>query len=185
MRSGDDDVELSAEDMLVLGLPAPVAADLVPGLETPGEHSPIVNLHYKIENAAGPLMDAPFLGLTNGLAQWLFVRGDIASVTISGADDVVDWPADRIASRVWRDVANALGTPNDPQPPCRVIKERRATFLQSPDQVALRPPAQTAVRQPAAGGRLDRYRHSRHHRRAIRSGFTAADAALARIGAQG
>ena len=185
MRSGDDVVELSAEDILVLGLPAPVTADLVPGLETPGEHSPIVNLHYKIENAAGPLMDAPFLGLTNGLAQWLFVRDDIASVTISGADDVVDWPADRIASRVWRDVANALGTPNDPQPPCRVIKERRATFLQSPDQVALRPPAQTAYANLLLAGDWTDTGIPATIEGAIRSGFTAADAALTNIGARG
>lgn len=182
LRCGDDDRALGADDMIVLALPAPVASDLVPGLETPGEHSPIVNLHYKIETATGPLMDSPFIGLTKGLAQWLFVRDDIASVTISGADDVVDWPADRIADRVWRDVANALGTPNDPQPPCRVIKERRATFLQSPDQVALRPPAQTQYSNLLLAGDWTDTGIPATIEGAIRSGFAAADTALARLG---
>ncbi|MGI9415746.1 MAG: FAD-dependent oxidoreductase, partial [Hyphomicrobiales bacterium] len=141
--------------------------------------SPIVNLHYKIEKTAPPLMETPFIGLTRGLAQWLFVRDDIASVTISAADDVVDLPAEEIAGRVWRDVARALGTPNDPQPSCRVIKERRATFRQSPDQVALRPATRTRIPNLLLAGDWTDTGVPATIEGAIRSGFAAADAALA------
>jgi uncharacterized protein with NAD-binding domain and iron-sulfur cluster len=38
-------------------------------------------------------------------------------------------------------VAAALGQPDLPQPPARVVKEKRATFAQTPAALSRRPPA--------------------------------------------
>ena len=80
----------------------------------------------------------PFLGLIGGTAQWLFVRGDVASITVSAAGALAAEPAETIAGKTWNDVATALDLGRD-LPPYRVVKERRATFAQTPGEVRRRP----------------------------------------------
>ena len=49
-----------------------------------------------------------------------------------------------MAQVLWRDVARALGLDPDATPPCRIVKEKRATFAQTPAEVARRPGPATA-----------------------------------------
>ncbi len=173
-------IPVAADDRIVLAVPAPVAADLVPELTVPREHSPIVNLHFRLPSAPVTDWPAPFLGLIGGTAQWLFLRGDIASVTISAAEQIVDEPADRIIALVWRDVATALGMDAAAPPPARVVKEKRATFTQEPGQLALRPGARTRFANLVLAGDWTDTGLPATIEGAIRSGFTAADAAISR-----
>lgn len=176
LQCGTEKIDLGPDDQLVLAVPAPVAQDMVPGLEAPTAYSSIVNLHFKVP--AGPRLDSPFIGLVNGLAQWLFVRDGIASVTISAAGNVADRPGDEIALQVWREIAPIMDLPLDPLPPNRVIKERRATFRQSPDQVARRPGARTSFANLFLAGDWTDTGIPATIEGAIRSGNTAADAVL-------
>ena len=140
---GSGEVALEDGDSVVLALPPPAAADLVPDLTVPEQSHAIVNAHFRLPGPAGLPAELPFLGLIGGTAQWLFVRGEVASITISAADDRVDEEADVIARQTWRDVAAALARDPDPLPPYRVVKEKRATFAQTPAQVKLRPGTRT------------------------------------------
>ena len=180
LRCGAEQVDIDPEDMLVLAVTAPVAQDLVPDLTVPMEHSAIVNLHYRLDPP--PRLDGPFIGLVNGLAQWLFVRDDIASVTISAADDVAERPSEEIANQVWREISPVLGRTEAEMPPCRVIKEKRATFLQSPSQVALRPGTETQIANLLLAGDWTDTGLPATIEGTIRSGNAAADVALARLG---
>ena len=135
---GTETVALPEGDNVVLALP-PAAAGLVPDLTAPEEAHAIVNAHFCLAEPGGLPDDLPFLGLIGGTAQWLFVRGEVASITISAADDVVDEEAEVRARKTWRDVAAARARDPDRLPPYRVVKEKRATFAQTPAQVKLRP----------------------------------------------
>lgn len=177
LRSGADQITIGAEDALVLAVTAPVAQDLVPGLSAPTEHCAIVNLHFRLDPP--PELDSPFIGLVNSLAQWLFLRDDIASVTISAADAVAERPSEEIAAEVWREIAQVLNRPETETPPCRVIKERRATFRQSPSQVALRPRTKTRHSNLFLAGDWTDTGLPATIEGTIRSGNAAADAALA------
>ena len=136
---GTETAALDEGDRVVLALPPPAAASLVPDLTVPDESHAIVNAHFRLSEPAGLPGELPFLGLVGGTAQWLFVRGAVASITISAADDMVDEQSDVIARKTWRDVAMALARDPEPLPPYRVVKEKRATFAQTPAQVKLRP----------------------------------------------
>ena len=136
---GTETVALTDGDRVVLALPPPAAASLVPDLTVPDESHAIVNAHFRLSEPAGLPAELPFLGLIGGTAQWLFVRGEVASITISAADDMVDEQSEVIARKTWHDVATALARDPDPLPPYRVVKEKRATFAQTPAQVKLRP----------------------------------------------
>jgi squalene-associated FAD-dependent desaturase len=132
----DGRVTVEPDDGVVLAVPPGVAADLVPGLVAPDRNNAIVNGHFRLP-AAVP--EATILGLVGGTSQWIFIRDDVASVTVSAAGDLADQPADEIARIIWPEVAVALELREQPMPRHRIVKERRATFAQTPDQVARRP----------------------------------------------
>jgi predicted NAD/FAD-dependent oxidoreductase len=147
LRFVGDTIELGADDDVVLAVPAPIAADLVPELVVPTEFRAIVNAHYRFTAPRDPTLGgADFLGLIGGLAEWVFVKRDVVSVTISAADRLVDRPAEALAAEIWGDVTRALALADAALPPWRIVKERRATFAAVPAQVARRPPATTAWR---------------------------------------
>lgn len=134
------DVALAGGDAVVLAVPPRNAAELVPGLVVPDSSRAIVNGHFRLPAASG---DFSFLGLVGGVAQWLFVRGDVASVTVSAADTLAEDDAAAIADRLWDEVCRALGLGAAPLPAHRIVKEKRATFAQTPSQVRRRPPTRT------------------------------------------
>ncbi len=141
---GGDTMTLGEGDNVILAVPPNAAAGLVPDLEVPDESRAIVNGHFLLENEGGGKDgEMTFLGLLGGTAEWLFVRGDIASVTISAADELLEEATGVIAGRLWADVAAALGLGDVPLPPHRIVKERRATFAGTPAQVRRRAATRT------------------------------------------
>ena len=78
------------------------------------------------------------------MAEWVFVKSNVVSVTISAANRYVDLPASEIAARTWPNVQAALNIPaQTPMPKYRVVKERRATFAATATQEPLRPTTRT------------------------------------------
>ncbi|WP_165838913.1 FAD-dependent oxidoreductase [Roseicella frigidaeris] len=138
---GEDAVALGPGEAAVLATPPWESQRLLPHLETPAAHAPIVNLHFAHPNP-GPVR---FLGLLEALCQWVLVRPAGVSVTVSAGDAAVREEAATLGPRAWaelRRAALAFGLAGDwPEapPPCRVVKERRATPRHTPGP-ALRPP---------------------------------------------
>jgi hypothetical protein len=118
--------------------------------------------------------DLPFLGLVGSWADWLFLRGDVVSLTVSAARALAGESSDAIGARLWRDTARALGLPPEPRPPLRVIKERRATFAQTPAALARRPPAKTRWRNLLLAGDWTDTGYPATIESAVRSGRAAA-----------
>ena len=118
------------------------------------------------------------VGIIGGMAQWLFCRPDVVSVTISAADDVIDRPADAIATQVWREVSQVLGGEGTECPPYRVVKERRATFAQTPAQIGRRPAARTRWKNLVLAGDWTDTGIPATIEGAIRSGGRAAETAI-------
>ncbi len=143
MDFGGAPITLAPTDWVVLALPPSVAAELLPGLEVPDESRPIVNVHIRLDAPPRLPEDLPFLGLVGSWADWLFLRGDVVSLTVSAAAALAEESSEVIGERLWRDTVLALDLPAVPSPPMRVIKERRATFAQTPAALARRPPART------------------------------------------
>jgi len=136
---GEDQIDLGARDAVVLAVPPPVAASLVPGLTVPTEFRAIVNGHFRV---APPPGLPPLIGVLNGLVEWIFAFPDRISVTISGADRLLETPREELAAQIWRDVGRVTGLPGPP-PSWQIVRERRATFAATPAQNALRPGPQT------------------------------------------
>jgi squalene-associated FAD-dependent desaturase len=147
-RVGGESIELGADDQVVVATPAWITPALLPGVPAPDAFSAIVNGHFKIDPPPG----APLIvGVIGGTAQWLCAYEGRISTTVSGAAALVDTPREAMAAALWVDVAKVYGLGPEP-PPWQIVKERRATFEATPDQVAKRPKAATRWRNLALAG---------------------------------
>lgn len=146
LRFGDEDVAVGSGDDVVVALPPQGVAQLLPEIPVPKASRGIVNAHFRLDEPPAPLPEgSPLLGLIGGVSEWIFLRDDVASVTVSAAEGLAEEDASAIAARVWPEVARALAL--SPRrggvPAYRVLKERRATFAQTPAALALRPKTRT------------------------------------------
>ncbi len=165
-------------DRVILAAPAWIAETLLPGLTAPPPGEPIVNVHYRLPRPLTASGEVRIVGIVGGAAQWVFARGCVASVTISAAGDFADTPAEEIVGRCWSDVALALELSDRTLPPARVVKEKRATFAQTPAAARLRPACRTAFANLVLAGDWTDTGLPATIEGAVRSGFTAADEIL-------
>jgi hypothetical protein len=179
---GDRTIALGEGDSAILALPPWEIARILPELAVPRTCEPILNLHAPIRGPVRPR----FIGLRGGLAQWLLMREDHLSVTVSSAGEVIDADAAALASRIWRDIAPALAAlgvaaETDAPSDLRIVKEKRATIRQAAGALP-QPPVRPLRNLALAGdwiGTLPATVES-----AARSGRRAADA-IARMGRPG
>ncbi len=173
LRFGDEEIAIRDEDRVVLAVPPWSATELVPGLVAPDDYRAILNVHFKIAPPPGqPLL----LGMVGSVSEWLFAFDDRLSVTISGADRLMDEPREALAEKIWAEVSAATGLPPTP-PPWQIVKEKRATFAATPEQEARRPGAQTAWRNLLLAGDWTATGLPATIEGSIRSGYKAAELA--------
>ena len=171
---GERQIALGPEDRVVLAVTPNVAGDLLPELQAPLDSRPIVNAHIVLPRRGLLPAELPFIGLVGGSADWIFVRGDVASLTVSAADDLAELPNETVAERLWHDTARALQLDPAPKPPIRVIKEKRATFAQTPEALRRRAPARTALKNLFLAGDWTDTGYPATIESAVRSGRAAA-----------
>ena len=171
-----DGVEpLARGEVVIFAAPAQQAQALIPGLSAPDEFRAIVNAHFRMTPPPGlPAM----IGVVGGLVEWIFAFDDRLSVTISGADRLMDEPREALAQRIWAEVAQVHGLESQPMPPWQIVRERRATFAATPEQDAKRPQSLTKWRNLILAGDWTQTGLPATIEGALRSGFRAADLAL-------
>ena len=134
-------VPLGRGDAAILAVPPAAARRLAPGLAAPAADSAIVTIHYDL---GGPPAPEPVLsGLIDSRPLWLLSRGDLASVTVGAADDLMGVDRAALARWAWRSVAAALARDPAAPPRHRVLRFRHGTFAHTPAGIAARPPART------------------------------------------
>ena len=174
----DEEILIGADDSVVVATPPWTVKELVPGTDAPDQFCAIVNAHFKLEPPPGL---APMLGLIGGTAEWIFAFEDRISVTVSGADRLLDIDRETLAATLWEDVAQAHGLSAD-LPPWQIVKERRAAFAATPKQAARRPGARTRWSNLFRAGDWTATGLPATIEGALRSGETAADLAMAGVG---
>ena len=158
---GTETTTLGADDAVILAVPSHAAAPLVPGLSVPQGHRAIANAHFRI---AVPSGTPPMLGIINGTTEWVFAFAGRLSVTISNADRLMEVPRAMLAQTIWQEVSRAMGIAAE-LPPWQIVRERRATFVATPEENAKRPGRANGMETisfwPETGPRPDCRRHWR------------------------
>ncbi|MDE2064118.1 MAG: hydroxysqualene dehydroxylase HpnE [Bradyrhizobium sp.] len=171
---GEETISLAPADAVVLAVPPRAAASLLPGLKTPTRFHAIVNAHFRFEPPHG---QPPILGVVGGLVEWLFAFPQRLSITISGADRLVDKPREELAQAIWQDICRACRITAE-MPAWQIVRERRATFAATPEQNALRPGAVTAFKNLFLAGDWTDTGLPATIEGSVRSGDRAADLVL-------
>ncbi len=142
-------VDVNAGDEVILAVPPSRLKQLMPELDPPDDNASILNVHYRTPAPvpAEKLGGSPFIGMVSSDAQWVFVRDDVVSLTVSashaiGMDEV---PNAKVVDDLWRETQIGLGLGDMPYEAVRVIRERRATPDQSPEGAAKRLKAETKI----------------------------------------
>ncbi len=173
----EETIPLAPADMVVLATPPWSTKELIPDVVAPNDFRSIVNAHFKRPGPQGaPLM----LGVLNATAQWIFSFSDRISITVSGADRIVDDDREALAKTFWGDVQKALAV-SDPLPPWQIVKEKRATFASTPEQAGRRASAATRWSNLVLAGDWTDTGLPATIEGAIRSGRTASELALKRL----
>ena len=175
LKFGDDVVALGPDDAVVMAVPPRPAAAMLPGLKTPTKFRAIVNAHFRFDP---PKDMPPLIGVVGGLVEWLFAFPQRLSITISGADRLVDMPREELAQAIWRDICKIAGVQGE-LPPWQIVRERRATFEATPAQNALRPGAVTDKKNLFLAGDWTDTGLPATIEGSVRSGDRAADLVLA------
>ena len=171
LRFSGGEREVAEGERIVLATPPWITQSLLPEVPAPDEFKAIVNAHYRI---APPPGAAKMVGVIGGSVEWVFAFEDRLSVTVSGADDLVDKGREELAELFWRDVAKVHGLGPD-LPPWQIVKEKRATFAATPEQDAKRPGARTRWGNLVLAGDWTDTGLPATIEGAIRSGHKAAD----------
>jgi hydroxysqualene dehydroxylase len=141
LHIGGKNIPLGDDDRVIMAVPPWVVSSLLPQIQVPESHCGIINGHFVLPRKADQLT---IMGLINGVAQWIFVRGDVASVTISAVTNKNYGRMEDLAQQLWADICAALKIENTPLGAYRIITEKRATISHDPVNCALRPGSQTA-----------------------------------------
>ena len=140
-------IPIGPGDGVVLAVPLPALAALMPDLALPGPGPAIANAHFLCPTGRMP----PVTAVLGAAAQWIFVRGDVVSVTVSAAErsPLAGLDRDAALARLWREVRGALRLMGeaapDAMPPARFLREKAATFDQSPAGARARPATRTSL----------------------------------------
>ena len=118
---------------------------------------------------------APMIGVLNGVAEWIFAFEDRISVTISGADRLLQHCARRDRQDDLARCDSASPTSRPSLPPWQIVRERRATFAATPAQNARAPGRRTAWRNLILAGDWTATGLPATIESAVRSGNRAAD----------
>jgi uncharacterized protein with NAD-binding domain and iron-sulfur cluster len=97
------------------------------------------------------------MGVVGGIAEWVFLRGSVLSVTVSAANRHAARDPEDLARAIWREVRRACDpTLSIPLPAApaeqRIVWEKRATFAATPEQNRLRPGPATPLANLALAG---------------------------------
>jgi squalene-associated FAD-dependent desaturase len=177
MTYSDQDRPQSVDGPVILAVPPWTAQELTPNLSAPDAFCGIVNAHFKLSPPSGL---EPMVGVIGGMIEWIFVFPDRISVTISAADRFLDMDRQVLAEQIWAEVAKVHGLAAA-LPPWQILKERRATFAATPEQARKRPGAQTAWKNLILAGDWTDTGLPATIEGALRSGFRAAELALAQL----
>ncbi len=140
-------------------------------------YEPIVTCYLQYPESVS--LPAPMLGLSGGIAQWVFDRGRLggpkgllaAVISASGAHE--ELTKEELTARIEIELKAALGTLPSPQW-SQVITEKRATFSCTPSLA--RPETFTAIRGLVLAGDYVASEYPGTLESAVRSGIAAATA---------
>ncbi len=136
LNFGKKVVEIGPDDVVIVALDNRNYAKLLNEQELP--HNSIINIFYQTSQKINLPKAASFVGVINGLADWIFVNHNILAVTISAINDNKT-DLQELARRIWKEIDKLRGVNSAFVPAFKVCYHKHATIAQDETTNNLRP----------------------------------------------
>lgn len=186
----DKKIEISHHDQVILALNPNIAEQILlpilPNIKVPNQFESILNLHYAVDpkvQAKGTIDKAKFVGVIGGISEWIFVKQGVISITISAANRFIGCNQSNLASLIWQEIRTVLNPvleqplPEE-MPIYRLLYEKRASFAATVEQSKRRASCYMPYHNLFLAGDWVATGLPATIEGAIRSGFSASQAAL-------
>ena len=102
----------------------------------PNQYNTILNLHFKIKPKDIALFQKPIVGFINSVTQWVFIKSNHISVTVSNANDLNSIDTEQLTMNVWGEICKYTKK-NITYENVQIVREKKATYVQSPNNINL------------------------------------------------
>lgn len=136
------EIQIGRNETIVLAVTPNIASKILPNLETPKKTNCILNIHFKLNQKHKQIKlpdESFFVGVIGGTVDWIFKKRNILSITISAANHLNNLDNDKISKIVWQDIEKTFNLKTVKQPEYKIIREKMATFVQSPSEIFRKP----------------------------------------------
>ena len=130
------------KDIVILTVPPNTLNKILPNIIIPKKTNCIINIYFsldKIKNEINLPQNSFFLGVIGGVTDWIFKKDNILSVTISAANNLNKYNNKSISEMVWNEIVKIFKLNKDSMPKYKIIREKMATFVQSPKEIFRKP----------------------------------------------
>tara|TARA_B100000686_G_scaffold341740_1_gene419602 strand:- start:2787 stop:4055 length:1269 start_codon:yes stop_codon:yes gene_type:complete len=146
MVFNDNSIKISENESVVLAVTPNIASKILPNLKTPKKTNCILNIHFKLSKKHKEIkirQGSFFIGVIGGTVDWIFKKKNILSITISAANYLNSLNNNDISNLVWEDVKKVFNLKTCEKPKYKIIREKMATFVQSPKELFRKPSMHT------------------------------------------
>ena len=146
MVFNNEKVKIAKDEFVVLAVTPNIASKILPNLKTPKKTNCILNIHFKLNQKHKKIKlpgESFFVGVINGTVDWIFKKKNILSITISAANYLNTFDNNKISEIVWGDVKKTFSLGEIEKPKYKIIREKMATFVQSPKEIFKKPKMHT------------------------------------------
>ena len=138
----DKIIDLKKNDIVVLAVTPNITSKLLPYIKDPKKTNSIFNIHFKLNSKTKSIKmpnNSFFIGVTGGVIDWVFKKGNIISITISDANNLNNINDEEISKIIWCEIEKIFNLKKTNTPNYKIIKEKMATFVQSPKELYKKP----------------------------------------------
>ena len=123
--------KIKKTEEVIIAIPPSNFEKIYPIFKLPNEYNTIINIHFKFLLKTHKQI-IPIIGLINSKTHWIFIKHNCISVTISSANQLNDTEPSKLAQIVLKEVRTCLKIDQKSIPLYKILKEKKATYNQSP-----------------------------------------------------
>ena len=129
-------ISVGENDRVILCIPPTNLNKLLPDIILPKDYNTILNIHFKISKENLSEFKKPIFGFINSISDWIFIKHNHISVTVSDANSLNIIDQNKIANIVWNEICSYLGKKINFLK-FQIVREKKATYHQSPKNFKL------------------------------------------------
>ena len=129
-------IYLKDNDKVLISIPPTNLSKILNGNNLPKEYNTILNIHFKVKTEYIAFFKKPIVGFVNSISQWLFVKNDHLSITVSDANSLNNMDSNILVNKVWEEICSYLNKKINFES-FQIVREKKATYVQSPNNINL------------------------------------------------